>query len=254
MSRDLRKAQPTNLDYSFSNPIHHSVSSDNPADDIDSTKPAMLERRVSGDIEVLRWLQGFPKEPLVEMPSARPEVEQRIAKEPEEEPGARGNGFGMGERGPNEEVLRGLDIRNAVLEKDVELLPPTLSKGVEGNEKNEAPEKDPEIKIHDFAFHSQDPRHYGLPPPAEQISPRINAFVGSCIVATRDYEASAEGELSFSIGDMFWVQYGRQCPGWILVESERGEFGLVPKSHISVLEEREEEEAQKGLDAEEQWD
>ncbi|RHZ89206.1 hypothetical protein Glove_18g124 [Diversispora epigaea] len=95
------------------------------------------------------------------------------------------------------------------------------------------------IKIRDFGFPIDDPRHWGQPYPISTESGE-DEYINRKARALYDFQAENESELSFQEGDILLIQC-RQCDGWLLADLG-DETGLVPESYVALLGEGEEEE------------
>ncbi|RIA95659.1 hypothetical protein C1645_756964 [Glomus cerebriforme] len=107
----------------------------------------------------------------------------------------------------------------------------------------------PEIKIRDFAFPIDDPRHWGQIIPEEEEEEEDNEYMNRRARALYDFTAENSSELSFQEGDILLVQ-NRQYDGWLMA-SLGEETGLVPENYVKILGEDEEDEDEYGNWAEE---
>ncbi|CAI2183798.1 4950_t:CDS:2 [Funneliformis geosporum] len=92
----------------------------------------------------------------------------------------------------------------------------------------------PEIKIRDFAFSTDDPRHWGQRIPSSSDGEEDDEYTNRHARALYDFVAENQNELSFQEGDILLIRY-RQCEGWLF--AELGEkTGLIPDNYILLLD------------------
>ncbi|CAH1761691.1 9071_t:CDS:2 [Entrophospora sp. SA101] len=83
------------------------------------------------------------------------------------------------------------------------------------------------IKIRDFAFPIEDPRHWGQ---NMITSLDDNDYKKAC--ALYDFLAENTSELSFKEGDILTINY-QQCVGWLVAELD-GKVGLIPENYVAI--------------------
>jgi hypothetical protein len=105
----------------------------------------------------------------------------------------------------------------------------------------------PEVKIRDFAFPTDDPRHWGQKILEEEEED--NEYVNRRARALYDFVAENSSELSFQEGDILLVQC-RQYDGWLMANLGE-ETGLIPENYVRLLDDGEEDEDEYGNWAEE---
>ncbi|CAB5099022.1 uncharacterized protein OCT59_027757 [Rhizophagus irregularis] len=92
----------------------------------------------------------------------------------------------------------------------------------------------PEIKIRDFAFPTDDPRHWGQKIIEEEEEEEDSEYVNRRARALYDFVAENSSELSFHEGDILLVQC-RQYDGWLMANLGE-ETGLIPENYVKLLD------------------
>ncbi|CAG8521679.1 14725_t:CDS:2, partial [Funneliformis caledonium] len=99
----------------------------------------------------------------------------------------------------------------------------------------------PEIKIRDFAFSTDDPRHWGQRiPSSSDGEEEDDEYTNRRARALYDFVAENQNELSFQEGDILLILY-RQCEGWLFAELDE-KTGLIPDNYILLLDDDIEED------------
>ncbi|KAK9718601.1 HOG (high osmolarity glycerol) pathway protein [Basidiobolus ranarum] len=87
---------------------------------------------------------------------------------------------------------------------------------------------EPELKIRDFAYPEDDPRHWG-----EYVEEEEDVeFVQ--VRALYDFTAENPDELSFCEDDILNIQY-KQCEGWLVGYLE-DRIGLIPENYVELID------------------
>ncbi|CAB4412970.1 unnamed protein product [Rhizophagus irregularis] len=107
----------------------------------------------------------------------------------------------------------------------------------------------PEIKIRDFAFPTDDPRHWGQKIIEEEEEEEDSEYVNRRARALYDFVAENSSELSFHEGDILLVQC-RQYDGWLMANLGE-ETGLIPENYVKLLDDDDDDEDEYGNWAEE---
>ncbi|CAG8565557.1 812_t:CDS:2 [Paraglomus brasilianum] len=98
-----------------------------------------------------------------------------------------------------------------------------------------------EIKVRDFAFPPDDPRHWGETyPPSSDEEEYGYEYANHRARALYDFQADTPSEMSFQEGDIMIVR-SQQCTGWLVADMGE-ETGLVPENYVIVLGDDEEDE------------
>ncbi|GES82128.1 SH3 domain-containing protein [Rhizophagus clarus] len=111
----------------------------------------------------------------------------------------------------------------------------------------------PEIKIRDFAFPTDDPRHWGQEIPEEEVEEEEEEedieYLNRRARALYDFPAENSSELSFQEGDILFVQC-QKYEGWFMANLGE-ETGLIPVNYVKILGDDEDDEDEYGNWAEE---
>ncbi|CAG8820855.1 33776_t:CDS:2 [Gigaspora margarita] len=103
-------------------------------------------------------------------------------------------------------------------------------------QKNEINVIDPDIKIRDFGYDDNDPRHWGQPYPTsggEEENNEDDEYTDHRARALYDFQAGDADELSFEEGDILIIKE-RLGNGWLSAELN-DKTGLVPENYGFVV-------------------
>ncbi|CAG8577799.1 22691_t:CDS:2 [Cetraspora pellucida] len=120
----------------------------------------------------------------------------------------------------------------------LETLAGETEKNKKTNDNNVLPKAEnytfPEIKIRDFGFESDDPRHWGQPCPfTGDEGENEDEYTDRRARALYDFPAGDADELSFKEGDILIIKQ-RSGVGWLSAELN-DKTGLVPENYVALI-------------------